>query len=383
MADFMISNKRDETFTKMSKGQQFLIEEVQKCKITVPDRIAALTVDFAKSSNITTGPIESSAFIRNCEDCIFVIACLQFRTRECKRCTFFLYSSTEPIIELSRGLQIGCYNYYYDKLREDMNESRLKLWNNKWSEVYDFTPPQGVSNSDGGGNWTALDMTVPVVFEEEIDVAIHDVAADDDAVVFSVGDEVKSVYGEGVVTEERGDDMFVVALSSWHLANESKVTCYLNGDALRRAKSSAASASETKSTQVTTTRRKTVVPLTVGKKFQSSNPIGLFILCFPTANFDDIHIELMAWHERSGKEQNFIVRTREFGMNSKQANQLVTSAKGKCAAGVYLGMEFSLATEDAKADLLATLGGGDWSCEGIEEVKECGSLFFDTWKEAQ
>ena len=31
-----------------------------------------------------TGPVASSAFIRNCEDCVLVIACQQLRLRDCK-----------------------------------------------------------------------------------------------------------------------------------------------------------------------------------------------------------------------------------------------------------------------------------------------------------
>jgi len=103
MADFMISHRSGETFVRKSKGQQFLIEECNDCKITVSDKIAALTVDYVKECNIVTGPIESSAFIRNCEDCTFVIACLQFRTRDCKNCTFYLYTSTGEETVLTRG----------------------------------------------------------------------------------------------------------------------------------------------------------------------------------------------------------------------------------------------------------------------------------------
>jgi hypothetical protein len=204
MADFMLSNAKGVTLVKDDlKGQQFLIEDSsvrsqtlarcprvdvsnclsirpsvclsfapthshshthapfflsQDCNVTLNDVVAALTCDHLKSCVVSTGPIESSAFLRNCSDCTFVIACCQFRTRECKNCNFFLYTSTEPIIETSTKLMIGCYTMTYFGLAQQFERAKLSVWNNKWSEVFDFTPSEGGGNKTST-NWAPMDMT--------------------------------------------------------------------------------------------------------------------------------------------------------------------------------------------------------------------------------
>lgn len=55
-----------------------------------------------------------SVFVRECSDCVFTIACKQLRTRDCHNCTFFLYSKTEPVIELSDGLVVAPFNAAYE-----------------------------------------------------------------------------------------------------------------------------------------------------------------------------------------------------------------------------------------------------------------------------
>lgn len=66
-------------------------------------------VDYNKRCRIFIAPVESSIFIRNCEDCKCIFACQQLRTRECKvrkprpairRCRAASYDSFR---ELARG----------------------------------------------------------------------------------------------------------------------------------------------------------------------------------------------------------------------------------------------------------------------------------------
>lgn len=46
----------------------------------------------------------------------------------------------QPIIESSRNITFACHNYYYDELFDQMKEAKLSFWNNKWTNVFDFTP---------------------------------------------------------------------------------------------------------------------------------------------------------------------------------------------------------------------------------------------------
>lgn len=42
-----------------------------------------------------------------------MVACQQFRARDCTDCTFFLFSATQPVIESSLGLRFACYTLDY------------------------------------------------------------------------------------------------------------------------------------------------------------------------------------------------------------------------------------------------------------------------------
>lgn len=61
-----------------------------------------------------------SVFIRDCKNCTVVVACQQFRTRDCSGCTFFLFSSTQPVIESSADLRFACYTLDYFRCQSDV-----------------------------------------------------------------------------------------------------------------------------------------------------------------------------------------------------------------------------------------------------------------------
>lgn len=91
-----------------------------------------------------------SIFIRTTTESNFVIACQQFRTRECKNLQVSLFVQTQPIIEDSSNIQLGCFDFFYiglkgiqlffSSLLEHFEHAELSVFNNRWSEVYDFTP---------------------------------------------------------------------------------------------------------------------------------------------------------------------------------------------------------------------------------------------------
>ena len=75
-------------------GQPFDILDIDDCEIRVLCHSSQAQVDRVKNSKVFVGPVESSIFVRDCENCEFTIACRQLRTRDCKNCTFNLLSCT-------------------------------------------------------------------------------------------------------------------------------------------------------------------------------------------------------------------------------------------------------------------------------------------------
>lgn len=100
--DFIFTGKNNQTLIKSPSqigGQQFILEECEGSDIFLLDHVGSLTVDYCKNCRIVTGPVSSrckyqfrnifcilicsSVFIRNCQNCVVVIACQQLRLRDC------------------------------------------------------------------------------------------------------------------------------------------------------------------------------------------------------------------------------------------------------------------------------------------------------------
>mmetsp|Transcript_17705 Transcript_17705/g.41564 ORF Transcript_17705/g.41564 Transcript_17705/m.41564 type:complete len:191 (+) Transcript_17705:136-708(+) len=139
--DFVIRRRTGETIVKAEgsiRGEQFNIEECTDCDVFLLDHIATTFIDQCVGCRIFVGPVESSLMMRECKSCSMVIACQQFRSRDCTDCRLALFCATEPIIETSTNMQFACFDFGYFSLRQQLDRAGLKLWNNKWWQIYDF-----------------------------------------------------------------------------------------------------------------------------------------------------------------------------------------------------------------------------------------------------
>lgn len=149
--DFMVRKLNGQTIVKEPgsiNGQQFIIEDCVDCDIFVCDYSASVTIDNCTNCRFFIGPVESSIFIRDCKNCKGIIACRQWRTRDCENVDVLLYSLTQPIIESSSKMRFGCFQYNYPGLSEQFQKANLNIFVNCWSAMYDFTP--------GKTNWEYL-----------------------------------------------------------------------------------------------------------------------------------------------------------------------------------------------------------------------------------
>ena len=122
------------------QGQQFVVEDCAGATVLLLDHIAQLTVDSCTDTAVVTGPVEGSIFIRDCTNCVFVVACQQLRLRNCTDCKVFLCSTTGPIIESSSDVGLSCYPLAYFELAGQFERAGLDPFQNAWQVVFDFTP---------------------------------------------------------------------------------------------------------------------------------------------------------------------------------------------------------------------------------------------------
>jgi len=140
--DYQFANKTNETLVKPPgsiNGEQFVIDTCQNCNIYICDYSATVLIDDCENCKFYIGPCVSSVFVRTVKDSQFVVACQQFRTRVCENLDIIIFSQTPPIIESSKNLRFGCFKFGYFELQQQFQKAELNVWNNRWSEVYDFT----------------------------------------------------------------------------------------------------------------------------------------------------------------------------------------------------------------------------------------------------
>ncbi|XP_034287288.1 protein XRP2 [Pantherophis guttatus] len=147
--DYMFSGLKNETVGRLPgkvAGQQFVIQDCENCNIYIFDHSATITVDDCINCQFFLGPVKGSVFLRDCKDCKCVVACQQFRTRDCRKIEVFLCCTTQPIIESSTGMKFGCFQYYYPELALQFKDAGLSIFNNTWSNIHDFTPVSEENN---------------------------------------------------------------------------------------------------------------------------------------------------------------------------------------------------------------------------------------------
>lgn len=121
-------------------GQPFEVKQLGRCEVRLMCWSSQTQVDSSRDCRIFIGPCETSVFVRDCHDCVFTVACKQLRLRDCTRCTFHLFSETDPIIETSRDLTFAPFNGAYKELPAQFKSAGLNPEDNHWRQIFDFNP---------------------------------------------------------------------------------------------------------------------------------------------------------------------------------------------------------------------------------------------------
>ncbi|PSN42308.1 Protein XRP2 [Blattella germanica] len=119
LKDYTIENIEDGDVWRLPgsiNGQQFVIQNCKNTSIYIFDHINTVTIDDCINCRIMLSAVKGSVFLRDCKECVCVVACGQFRTRDCRKMDIFLCCATQPIIESSSNLHFGCYQLYYNEL---------------------------------------------------------------------------------------------------------------------------------------------------------------------------------------------------------------------------------------------------------------------------
>jgi protein XRP2 len=139
---YSFSNKENELLCKKSgdiDGQAFNLSRLTSCEVQLLDHSDQVLADYLKDCRIFIGPSAGSVFLRNCENCSITVAAKQLRTRDCKNCRFYVYSKTEPVIEMTENVEIRRFNGLYEGMDQHFKAANLSRNVDNWDKIHDFS----------------------------------------------------------------------------------------------------------------------------------------------------------------------------------------------------------------------------------------------------
>ena len=119
-----ITDKTNETIHIAPTGSIFL-RRLTNCKVLIK-------------------PVDGSVFVQDCKDCVFVAAARQFRIHDTTSTSFYIYCSSEPIIEACSSVGFAPYNWTFEKKDDILASTSLRQTKNMWDKVWH--PPSCVSH---------------------------------------------------------------------------------------------------------------------------------------------------------------------------------------------------------------------------------------------
>eukprot|EP01102_Stenamoeba_stenopodia_P012043 TRINITY_DN3754_c0_g1_i1.p1 TRINITY_DN3754_c0_g1~~TRINITY_DN3754_c0_g1_i1.p1 ORF type:complete len:304 (-),score=64.82 TRINITY_DN3754_c0_g1_i1:18-872(-) len=121
--------------------QPVLFSDLTDCKITLKGtEIQSLIGKRLKNCQVSLGEgshVQSSIFLDECMDCVFVMSSQQLRVHNSVRCDFYLYVKSNPIIEESSALRFASFQQCLSSPTNATSTSNSRD-DNKWSQVEDF-----------------------------------------------------------------------------------------------------------------------------------------------------------------------------------------------------------------------------------------------------
>lgn len=138
---FFISTWRGKSFLRHGQvaGQQLQLEYLDDCQVMVLDPLDSITVDDCEGGELIIAACEGSVFLRNCKNMTVHVVCKQLRARDCENIELHIFTTTDPVVEMSHHMSFRPFHLRLPDLVKSFNACRLNPKLNRFVHVYDFT----------------------------------------------------------------------------------------------------------------------------------------------------------------------------------------------------------------------------------------------------
>lgn len=148
---FCIKNKSNEIIEVDANdvlGQDVMLSQLSNCTITIKSNPVTLHATNLTNCILKCGPVQTSVYFEECNNCTFSLACQQMRAHTSRKTKIYLHVTSKGIIEDCHDIQVAPYNMKYDGLEEQYAKLGLDINTNNWNQLDDF-------------NWLASDQPSP------------------------------------------------------------------------------------------------------------------------------------------------------------------------------------------------------------------------------
>ena len=121
-------------------GDMVKIDTCVNSTIIILDISSQVIITECRNCNIFVAPCIGSVSLRKSEGINLISASSQLRCTDLTNSKAAIYVNTQPALEKTKNLSIGCFFFSYIELPDLFTKAALNVWNNLWSEVHDFTP---------------------------------------------------------------------------------------------------------------------------------------------------------------------------------------------------------------------------------------------------
>ena len=115
------------------KGKPIKIKNNIDCIILIMENSPSITLENCKNCSILLAPCSSSIYVENCENLNLISASLNIKILNVKKGNLFIFTNNPAIIKNSEDIYLGNFFFQYTELLEMFINSKLNIWNNKWS----------------------------------------------------------------------------------------------------------------------------------------------------------------------------------------------------------------------------------------------------------
>lgn len=153
---FGFKDQSNQTLTKSAEeldNRQLNIHNLDNCKVIALGNPSTLQIASLRNCTVIVGPTSRSAFIKDCINCKFMIACQQLRIHNTKNTQFYLHVTGAAIIENCHDVQFAPYTIKYPELKEHYCKSGLDLKTNYWDKIEDF---HWLNENENSPNWSVI-----------------------------------------------------------------------------------------------------------------------------------------------------------------------------------------------------------------------------------